>query len=91
MVKSLQFIIFYESCQNIIDRFFNQAREINLAAFRLAKQVADEGGCLVSISITEPMSYRRGATDDEVKDELRQQLQFFEDEKCRPDFVACEV
>ena len=62
-----------------------------MAAFKLAKQAAEEGDCLVSISITEPMSYRRGASEEEVKGELRQQLRFFVDENCKPDFVICEV
>ena len=54
-----------------------QAREINLAAFKLAKQAAEEGDCLVSISITEPMSYRRGASEEEVKTELTTSTQVF--------------
>ena len=62
-----------------------------MAAFKLAKQAAEEGDCLVSISITEPMSYRRGASEEVVKGELRQQLTFFVDEDCKPDFVICEV
>ena len=74
-----------------LEQIFLQAREINLAAFKLARQVADEGGCLVSISLNEPTSYQRGESEENVKEELRQQLKFFVDEGCRPDFVACEV
>ena len=37
------------------------------------------------------MSYRQGAGEEQVKTELRQQLQFFIDEHLQPDFVACEV
>ena len=78
-------------CVHLKAAFFCQGREINVAAYRLAREVADEGDALVSISLTEPMSYRQGAGEEQVKAELRQQLQFFIDEHLQPDFVACEV
>ena len=59
-------------CVHLKAAFFCQGREINVAAYRLARQVADEG-------------------EEQVKTELRQQLQFFIDEHLQPDFVACEV
>ena len=68
-----------------------QGKEINLAAYQLAREVADEGGALVSVSLTQPMSYMKGADRDQVKAELRDQLQFFVDAQCDIDFVACEV
>ena len=76
-----------------IDKYSHdfQGREINLAAFRLARQVADEGNALVSVSLSEPLSAREDASEEDVKNQLREQIQFFVNEKCDIDFVACEV
>ena len=68
-----------------------QGREINIAAFRLAREVADEGDALVSISLTETKSYAKGESKDVVQAEFEQQLSFFRDEGCDIDFIVCEV
>ena len=43
-----------------------QGREINLAAFRLARQVADEENALVFVSLSEPLSVREDASEEQI-------------------------
>ena len=68
-----------------------KGKEINLAAYKLAREVADEGNALVSISLNEPTSVLKGEPKEVVQREMRRQIQFFIDENSDIDFVACEV
>ena len=73
----------------ILNNLF-QTGDINRAAYKLAREVADTGDALVSISITETMAYRSHRKGkEEVIKEFRSQLDFFKD--CEVDFLICEV
>ena len=78
-------------CVKTCTSYLTQGKDINLAAFKLAREVADEGNALVSISLSEPTSVLKGQPKEVVQPEMRRQLQLFIDENCDIDFVACEV
>ena len=62
-----------------------------MAAYGIAREVADEGDALVSISLSETTSYKQGKPKEVVQPEFEQQLKFFKDEGCDIDFIVCEV
>lgn len=66
-----------------------QVQEINDAACRIAREVADEGGALVAGSIVKCPSYAEGKGKAAVQAQVRQQLQPLI--KNKVDFVILEV
>ena len=53
-----------------------------MAAYRIAREVANEGEALVSITLSETMSYKAGKGKEVVQPDFEKQLQFFKDEGC---------
>lgn len=66
-----------------------KVEEINDAACRIAREVADESGALVAGSIVKCPSYAEGKGKAAVQEQVRQQLQPFI--KNKVDFIILEV
>lgn len=65
--------------------------DINLAAVAIAREVADEYGALISVSLCESRNYKEGKGYDDVIADFRKQLKFFVDAGCDIDYIVCEV
>ncbi|XP_055931359.1 betaine--homocysteine S-methyltransferase 1-like [Argiope bruennichi] len=89
----MQAFTFYASDDKLINRG-NEAgikytgSDINEAACRIAREVANEGDALVAGGISQTPSYLSGKGKKSVQDEFRKQVQVFVNNKV--DFLICE-
>ncbi|XP_035214876.1 betaine--homocysteine S-methyltransferase 1-like [Stegodyphus dumicola] len=89
----MQAFTFYASDDKLINRG-NQAgklfsgNDINEAACKIAREVADEGDALVAGGISQTPSYLSGKGKESVQAEFRKQVQVFT--KNKVDFLICE-
>ncbi|GIX73065.1 betaine--homocysteine S-methyltransferase 1 [Caerostris extrusa] len=89
----MQAFTFYASDDKLINRG-NEAgvkftgKDINEAACKLAREVANEGDALVGGGISQTPSYLSGKGKENVQEEFRKQVQVFVNNKV--DFLICE-
>ncbi|XP_043202805.1 betaine--homocysteine S-methyltransferase 1-like, partial [Amphibalanus amphitrite] len=85
----LQALNFYSNDQKMKERGLDcTVEEINRAACRLAREVAEEGDQLISASLTATPVFESGASDDDVIADYKQQLKPIMEEGV--DFIVCE-
>ncbi|XP_022246007.1 betaine--homocysteine S-methyltransferase 1-like isoform X2 [Limulus polyphemus] len=89
----MQAFTFYASDDKLANRG-NEAgkkftgRDINNAACKLAREVAEEGDCLVAGGLSQTPTYLSGKNKGEVQEEFRKQVKVFTENGV--DFLICE-